>query len=89
MKFKRFMLPMLAVVLLGVLAVSCSKERKLLDAIPSTVEQAGVIRLKTAFENAGCKYDDGKAVYPSGIEAPERLSAIVEAVWKLDESGIC
>lgn len=80
---------MLAVVLLGVFAVSCSKERKLLDAIPSTVEQAGVIRLKTAFENAGCKYDDGKAVYPSGIEAPERLSAIVEAVWKLDESGIC
>ena len=32
---------MLAVVLLGVLAVSCSKERKLLDAIPSTVETGG------------------------------------------------
>ena len=80
---------MLAVVLLGVLAVSCSKERKLLDAIPSTVEQAGVIRLKTALEQAGCKYENGQAVYPSGIEATERLAAIVEAVGKLDEAGIC
>ena len=89
MKLKRLSLPMLAVVLLGVLAVSCSKERKLLDAIPSTVEQAGVIRLKTALEQAGCKYENGQAVYPSGIEATERLAAIVEAVGKLDEAGIC
>lgn len=89
MKFKRFTLPMLAVILLGVLVASCSKEGGLLDAVPSNVEQAGVVRLKKVLAEAGCRYDSGKAVIPDGVKAAERLSRIVETVGQLDEAGVC
>ena len=67
MKSKIFSLPMLAVVILGVLMASCGKEHKLLDAIPSTVEQAGTVKLKSALEQAGCKFENGVGTTPEGM----------------------
>lgn len=89
MKSKIFSLPMLAVVILGVLMASCGKEHKLLDAIPSTVEQAGTVKLKSALEQAGCKFENGVGTTPDGMQAPDRLTNIVELVGKLDASGAC
>ncbi|WP_300505359.1 hypothetical protein [uncultured Duncaniella sp.] len=89
MKSKIFSLPMLAVVILGVLIASCGKEHKLLDAIPSTVEQAGTVKLKSALEQAGCKFENGVGTTPEGMQAPDRLTNIVELVGKLDASGAC
>lgn len=89
MKSKIFSLPMLAVVILGVLMASCGKEHKLLDAIPSIVEQAGTVKLKSALEQAGCKFENGVATTPEGMQAPDRLTNIVELVGKLDASGAC
>lgn len=89
MRFRFFTLPALAVLILGALTLSCSKEQRLLDAIPSDVEQAGTIRLKSLFEQAGCSYKDGKIQIPEDIDAGERLSRVVGLIGRLDESGVC
>lgn len=65
MKSRLFSLSLLAVLVFGALATSCSKEQKLLEAVPSDVQQVGMFRLKSVMEQAGCKFDD------NGVTAPE------------------
>lgn len=83
MRFRFFTLPAIAVLILGALTLSCSKEQSLLDAIPSDVGHAGTIRLKSLMEQAGCRFADGKAELPEGMEIP-----FAQAVAAIDAAGV-
>ena len=89
MKSRLFTLPLLTAILFGLLAVSCSKEQKLLDVIPSSVDIVGSVRLKSVLDKAGCRYENDAAVVPAGMDAPERLTAIVNLIGCMDASGVC
>ncbi|MCM1077045.1 MAG: hypothetical protein NC411_06770 [Bacteroides sp.] len=88
MKFRLSMLPLLAVFVAGLLTVSCSKEQKLLDAIPTTVSQVGTVRLKSALEQAGCSFENGEATMPAGVDDPGRFGRLIRLVGALDASGV-
>ncbi len=83
MRFRFFTLPALAVLILGALTLSCSKEQNLLDAIPSDVEHAGTIRLKSLMEQVGCRFADGKAELPQGMDIP-----FAQAIAAIDAAGV-
>lgn len=89
MKLRLFALPLLTAIVFGLLAVSCSKEKKLLEVIPSSVDFVGTVRLKSALEKGGCKYENGSAVIPSGVSDTERLTNLVTLIGSMDASGVC
>lgn len=89
MKLKFFVLPLLTAIIFGIFAASCSKEQKLLDVIPSSVDLVGTVRLKTVLEKGGCKYENGEAVIPAGVSDTERLTNRVTLIGSMDASGVC
>lgn len=89
MRFKRFVLPMLAAMIFGLITVSCSKERDVFDAIPSTVKCAGSIKLKTVFEDAGFKFADGSVISAPDADLPETIGRYAELIGRLDNAGVC
>lgn len=89
MKSRFLTMPALVALILAALLPSCSKESRLLDAIPSDVDQVMVLRLKTALEDAGYKFEPSGVKAPEGLDVPGRLATFAELVGKLDASGAC
>lgn len=89
MKSRFLSLSVLVALVFGSLLLSCSKERKLLDAIPSDVDQISVMRLKTALEDAGYKFEASGVKAPEGLDVPGRLASFAELVGQLDASALC
>ncbi len=89
MKLKLFGLSVFAVAALAVLTFSCSREEKLLDAIPSDVKQAGTVRLKSVLEQCGCKFTGTGIERPEGLEFPLRFDRIVAFAGSLDSAKVC
>lgn len=87
MKSRLFALPLLAMILLGAIVSSCSKDHKLLDVIPASVGQAGTIRVKQFFEEAGCKFDNGSVTVPAQLQGSARFTGLVDFVAAVDASG--
>lgn len=87
MKSKLSTLSLLAVIIMGAFIASCSKEHKLLEVIPASSEQAGTIRLKSFFEQAGCKFDNGTATLPEQLRNSVRFTELVDFIAAVDASG--
>lgn len=79
---------MLAVLILGALASSCSKDSALFEPIPSDSEMVGVIRAKAILEQAGCKFEGGKAVVPEELSSA-KLPDLAGFVAALDSKAVC
>lgn len=91
MKLKFFGLPVIVAVMLGLVAVSCSKEKTLLDVIPADAEVAGTVKVKSMLEQAGYKFENGeaKSTVASDRKVPREMSEFVALVAKMDASGTC
>ncbi|MDE5690396.1 MAG: hypothetical protein K2I38_06885, partial [Duncaniella sp.] len=79
----------MAVVILGVAVASCSKDEALFDAIPTEVDNAGLVRLKSVLSQAGFKFGP-EGVSADGPAVPEgRFRELVDLADVMDRSGVC
>ena len=67
---RSFLMPLVAVVILGVAVASCSKDEALFDAIPAEVDNVGFVRLKSVLSQSGFKFGPN-GVTTDGLAAPE------------------
>ena len=53
---RSFLLPLMAVLMLGAVTASCSKDEALLDVVPADVDNVGMVRLKSVLTQAGFEF---------------------------------
>ena len=86
---RSFLMPLVAVVILGIAVTSCSKDRALFDAIPAEVDNVGFVRLKSVLSQSGFKFGPN-GVTTDGLAAPEgRFRDLVDLADVMDRSGVC
>lgn len=86
---RSFLMPLVAVVILGVAVASCSKDEALFDAIPAEVDNVGFVRLKSVLSQSGFKFGPN-GVTTDGLAAPEgRFRDLVDLADVMDRSGVC
>ena len=89
MKRKIFYPLLCAVVMLGVMMTSCSKEDKLLSTIPSNVSTVVMADVKGILENSGCKFTAEGVTLPASITDIDSDDELLVALGKLDAEGVC
>ncbi|MDE6174046.1 MAG: hypothetical protein K2F88_00580 [Duncaniella sp.] len=81
-----FLLPLMAVLMLGAVMASCSKDEALLDAFPAEVDNVGMVRLKGVLTQAGFEFGaDGV----KGVTVHGRFADLIALTGAIDRSGTC
>lgn len=81
-------LPLMAVIIMGAVVASCSKEQNLLDAFPSDVDHVGTVKLKSVLVEAGFKFEADGATHENASLAAEAYK-LVGLVSAIDRSEVC
>lgn len=87
--FRPLVMPLLVVFALGVLVTSCSKDAELLDAVPSDVENVGLVRMKSVLEQSGFKFGADGVSADSSVAAEGRFRELVDLTGAMNASGVC
>lgn len=89
MKKKIFSPLMFVAVVMGMLAVSCSKKGELLDSIPANVNAVAVLDAKGVLENAGCKFTAEGLDLPASLKEADIDDDMLEVIGKLQAANAC
>lgn len=84
---RSFLLPLMAVLMLGAVTASCSKDEALLDVVPADVDNVGMVRLKSVLTQAGFEF--GADGVKGGVTVHGRFADLIALTGAINRSGTC